>query len=254
MKIYESKNFSTASSAALGLGVGGLSGFFLAKQAIKKKEKELDRKLSDDEKLNILKKYVGIGALSGGAGGALIYKGAKISAQNGSEKALKLLDAIDSIPLSPGKLINKAGDLYETADRKKDHLIKKYIQGLSDHEINRMKEQSLEALAKGKEIMDKPLDELTPSDLVARQAYNDYILKKGMARQAMLATAGGLALHKVILPALAKMKENEKISKADEETIRSMVEIMQKDGRSEKEIKEAVDNYIKSRNFSLVKW
>lgn len=254
MKIYESKNFSTASSAALGLGVGGLSGFFLAKQAIKKKEKKSDRKLSDNEKLDILKKYVGIGALSGGAGGALLYKGAKASALNGNQRALKLLDTIDNIPLSPGKLINKAGDIYEAADRKKDRLVKKYIQGLSDHEINRMREQSLEALAKGKEIMDKPLNELSPSDLVARQAYNDYILKKGMARQAMLATAGGLALHKIILPTLAKMKENEKISKADEEAIKSIVGVMQKEGRSKEEIKEAVEKYIKSINFSLIKW
>lgn len=254
MKIYESKNFSTASSAALGLGVGGLSGFFLAKNAIKKKEKELDRKLTDDEKLDILKKYVSIGAISGGAGGALLYKGAKTSALKGNEKALKLLETLDTLPLAPGKLINKAGDIYEAADRKKDHLVKKYIQGLSDHEINRMKEQSLEALSKGREVMDKPLDELSPSDLVARQAYNDYILRRGMARQAMLATAGGLALQKVILPTIAKMKENEKISKADEEAIKSMVEVMQKEGRSEEEIKEAVERYIKSVNFSLIKW
>lgn len=251
----ELENFNAISSSVIGAGLGGIGGYFLAKKVIKKKEKELERKLSDSEKLDILKKYVGIGALGGGTGGAVIHLGVQSKANTGNEKAQKALKILDELPMAPGKGLGKLGDLYEWGDKKKDYLLKRYMQGQSAEDINAEHARAKEAVELGEKVRLKPLSELTAAELAALQTYRDYKNARGMARQAMLMTAGGLALNKFIIPKLAEMKSNGKeLSHADEDVIKNIVLQMKEDGKSDEEIERAVEEYVKARNFSLIRW
>lgn len=229
--------FSKTKLATTGLGIGlaGVAGYIKAKKEIEKREKELGEPLSKAEKQDIYLKYVG-GASA--LGGLLGFTGGKLAEDSG------IINKINKGLNKGDQKIQSLSDAYWKMNRAKGKLKNRFLKGISFEDQNLFKKQDDELVALGEAAKNKPISEMSPAELIGMQARRDRIFAIGTAREAMLTGAGALILSQIVKPIWNDMKEKQK-KRISQEQLFEIASHLKKQGKSEEEIKNILEELTK---------
>lgn len=235
-------------ATTIGSGIaGGIGGKILADRKIKEEEKRLGRPLTQEERSKITKKYVIGGAVTTGTTGAVLSHGIQHAAGKGNATAQNIVNKVagarDKVQSAYGQGAQKVGELKHKGER----LFKKYVHGLDYNTQDAMENAEKYNQELTKQALGKEPSQLTSAETIALNRYYDQRKEGGLARKAMIVGGAGMA-YKFLAPMVQQAVSRG--AKVDEAQLNAMVQKMQAEGKSEEEIREAVQGYLQAAFFS----
>ena len=242
-------NKATVATGIAGTVVGGIGGKLLANKKIKEEEKRLGRPLTQEERSKITKRFVVGGAAGLGLAGAGAAHGIQHAAGKGNATAQNIVNKVVGASNKVQSLYGQGKDKVGEIKRKGERLYKKHVHGLSydtqdQLELNEKQDNALFQQALQKRTKGEPLS--ADEALSLRSGYQR-IREYGLARKAMMLGGAGMA-YKFLAPMVQQAISRG--ADVDESQVQAMVQKMQAEGKSEDEIREAVQGYLQAAFFS----
>lgn len=245
-------NKATVATGIVSGIAGGVGGKLLANRKIKEEEKRLGRPLTQEERSKITKRLVIGGAAGAGLAGAGAAHGIQHAAGKGNATAQNIVNKVAGVSNNVQGVFGKGKEQVDNLKNKGERLYKKYIHGI-DYQMQdaiKMTESAdrvlaQEAMAELQKTGD--MSKLSPQKRDALLRMNQQTREGGLARKAMIVGGAGIA-YKFLAPMVQEAISRG--AKVDESQVQAMVQKMQAEGKSEDEIRSAVQNYLQAAFFS----
>lgn len=245
-------NKATVATGIVSGIAGGVGGKLLANRKIKEEEKRLGRPLTQEERSKITKRLVIGGAAGAGLTGAGAAHGIQHAAGKGNATAQNIVNKVAGVSNNVQGVFGKGKEQVDNLKNKGERLYKKYIHGI-DYQMQdaiKMTESAdrvlaQEAMAELQKTGD--MSKLSPQKRDALLRMNQQTREGGLARKAMIVGGAGIA-YKFLAPMVQEAISRG--AKVDESQVQAMVQKMQAEGKSEDEIRSAVQNYLQAAFFS----
>lgn len=242
-------NKATVATGIVSGIAGGVGGKLLANRKIKEEEKRLGRPLTQEERSKITKRLVIGGAAGSGLTGAIAAHGIQHAAGKGNATAQNIVNKVAGVSNNVQGVFGKGKEQVDNLKNKGKRLYKKYIHGLSYDTQNQLEAGEKQDAALAQIAIQKRAkgEQLSPDEALAIRSWEERTKQGGFARKAMIVGGAGIA-YKFLAPMVQEAISRG--AKVDESQVQAMVQKMQAEGKSEDEIRSAVQDYLQAAFFS----